>query len=370
MKSILPLFILLNGLICHSQSTVIADVNFEQALIDLTIDSDGLNGSILDSDAQQVIFTLDVSSKNISDLTGIEAFINITEFDCSNNNLTTLDLSSNTALTTVSARNNNLLEVNLSNIQALIAVNFENNQLDSLDFSAHPDLYWLMCYKNNLAYLNVSSNTNLHFLSCGENQLTGNLDISNMLQLEFFSCRYNQLSYVAASMHPNMTTFNCQNNNLEELDLSNCPSLENVYADSNNLIEFNIKNFYNFSIIDFHAEGNPNLYCIQVDDSSSSTNNLNWIEDSQSYYSENCNWAGINEVSNSIFKLFPNPVCKLLLIELENPSISQIEIRDINGSLLSKHMLLGKEIIIDIQNLASGTYFVIIGNSVERFIKY
>lgn len=369
MKKLLLLFMLLVGIQCFSQSTLIPDANFEQALIDLNIDTDGLNGSILNSDAQQFMFSLDVSSKNISDLTGIEAFINIPELDCSYNNLSTLDLSFNNLLKAVSARNNNLLDINLSNIQALEAVTLENNQLDSLDFSVHPSLYWLMCFTNNLTYLNISSNANLAFLSCGENQLTGNLDISNLWQLEFFACRYNQLSYVNTWIHPYMTIFNCQNNDLWELDLSNCPSLEQVYADSNNLVAFNMKNFSNSSIIDFHAEGNPNLYCIQVDDSVSSTNDPNWIEDSQSYYSEACNWVGIAEIDNSNFKILPNPASDWLFIEMDNPEISQIEICDFKGKILLNQTLSEKGTVIDIRNLSSGSYLLRIGQSVERFIK-
>lgn len=368
MKTLLLLTMLSVGIYCFSQSTVIPDPNFEQALIDLNIDTDGLNGSILNSDASQVWAGLDVSYKSINDLTGIEAFINIQELNCSFNNLTSLDVSSNPLLYAISAQNNNLSSINLNNIQALQALNVQNNQLDSLEFSSHPDLYWLMCYTNNLTYLGVSTNSNLTYLSCGENQLSGNLDISNLWQLEFFACRYNQLSYVNTWMHPNMTIFNCQNNNLWEIDLSNCPSLEQVYADSNDLVALNIRNFGNYLITDFHAEGNPNLYCIQVDDSVSSTNDPNWIEDSQSYYSEACNWVGITEKDKSNFKVLPNPATDYLFIEMNNPQENQIDILDINGKVLITETVASNG-LIDIRNLSSGTYLIRIGQSVERFIK-
>ena len=46
---------------------------------------------------------LDCSRRNIRDLTGIEAFTALTELICYNNRLTALDVSANTALTTLSA---------------------------------------------------------------------------------------------------------------------------------------------------------------------------------------------------------------------------------------------------------------------------
>ena len=70
MKKITLLFAVccLTTTMLNAQTTAIPDANFEQALIGLGIDSNGLNGNILNSDAQSV-FTLNVNNKNISNLT-------------------------------------------------------------------------------------------------------------------------------------------------------------------------------------------------------------------------------------------------------------------------------------------------------------
>lgn len=369
MKKLLFLFVLSLTVSSFGQSTLIPDPNFEQALIDANIDSDGLNGSILNLDAQQISGGLDLSNKNINDLTGIEAFINITELNCSSNNLSSLNLSSNAQLIGISAVSNNLTDINLNNIQALSALLVNDNQLDSLNFSSHPELWWLDCNQNNLSYLNISSNTNLVYLFCGENQLTGNLDISNLINLEWFTCRFNNLSHLVTGIHPNMTIINCQNNNLSDLNLSYCFSLAQVYADSNNLVSLNVKNGQNVIINDFHAEGNPNLYCIQVDDSTSSTNNPNWTIDTQSYYSEACDWASLSEMDFSAIKILPNPSTDLLLVQFQNPQNEFLEICDIDGKILSTHSISGIQILIDIRNYSSGIYLIKIGQTIERFIK-
>ena len=76
-----------------SQSVAIPDANFEQALIDLKIDSDGvINQSVLLTDVAAVT-TLDVSDKKIKDLTGIGSFSALVTLICNTNELTELDLS-------------------------------------------------------------------------------------------------------------------------------------------------------------------------------------------------------------------------------------------------------------------------------------
>ncbi len=75
----------------------IPDNNFLNALIELGVDTDG-DGIISPAEAE-VIISLDVSEDSISDMTGIEAFVNLDTLDCFINQLTSLDLSNNTALT-------------------------------------------------------------------------------------------------------------------------------------------------------------------------------------------------------------------------------------------------------------------------------
>jgi hypothetical protein len=193
---------------------------------------------------------------------------------------------------------------------------------------------------------------------CIENQLTGSLDISNLFELEFFSCSNNQLSQIHAGINLIMSIFSCRNNNLSELNLSYCQSLGQVYADSNELVTLDLKNGVNAMIYEFHAEGNPNLYCIQVDDSIGSTNNPNWIEDAQSNYSESCGWAGISEIDYSNFKLLPNLASDWLQIEMDTPQNNQIVLSDLNGKTLSTHSILNKESLIDIRKLSNGIYLI------------
>ncbi|MBD45483.1 MAG: hypothetical protein CMC65_09775 [Flavobacteriaceae bacterium] len=95
------LFIICISLLSHSfhaQTTSIPDTNFEQELIDLGIDSDGIvNGQVLTSDIDTVI-TLNLFNIFIQDLTGIEGFTALEYLDVSGSSLSVLDVSYNIQL--------------------------------------------------------------------------------------------------------------------------------------------------------------------------------------------------------------------------------------------------------------------------------
>ncbi|SDF12314.1 T9SS type A sorting domain-containing protein [Ulvibacter litoralis] len=118
-----------------AQTTAIPDTNFEQALIDLGFDSDGIiNGQVLTSDIDTVI-TLDISLNGIEDLTGIEDFAALNLLDVSSNELTSLDVSNNIQLKQLYASNTGT----------------ENLMISSLDLSNNVNLELL--YGENLFFL-------------------------------------------------------------------------------------------------------------------------------------------------------------------------------------------------------------------------
>ena len=194
----------------------IPDNNFLNALIELGIDTNG-DGFISPAEAG-LILSLDVSEESISDMTGIEAFVNLDTLDCNGNQLTTLYVSNNTALIELDcSRNYPLTTLDVSNNTALERLYCWSNQLTTLDVSNNTALYWLYCGGNQLISLDVSNNTALERLFCFSNQLTS-LDVSNNTALYWLNCTDNQL-----------TTLDVSNNTaLKWLYLPNMPSLYKV----------------------------------------------------------------------------------------------------------------------------------------------
>ena len=75
------------------------------------------------------IFSMDIHSKSISDLKGIEFFTALERLYCDRNQLTGLDLSNNTALKDLDCYNNKLTSLNVSNCTALKKIWCFNNRL-------------------------------------------------------------------------------------------------------------------------------------------------------------------------------------------------------------------------------------------------
>jgi len=234
----------------QGQNVNIPDANFRNALLShYNLDTNN-NGYISVAEAQAFTGSISCENKNISDLTGIEAFVNITRLYCQNNQLTSLDLSNNTALTE------------------------------------------MMCYNNQLTSLDLSNNTALTHLSCGNNQLSS-LDLSNnTTALQLLYCNNNQLSSLDLSNNTALIQLYCQNNQLSSLDLSNNTALVFLRCDNNQLTSLNLKNGNNANIStygsNFNLKNNPNLSCIQVDNVMYS--NMNWsiYKNSTACFSENC----------------------------------------------------------------------------------
>ncbi len=159
MKKLLLYLFLGFTLVGFSQTTLIPDPNFEQALIDLGYDTAPINGSVPTANISSVTF-LDVRSKNISDLTGIEGFNTLTTLYCYNNQLTSLDVSNNTALLGLYCYNNQLTSLDVSNNTALNYLYCDDNQLTSLDVTNNTGLFTLYCYNNQLTSLDVRNGNN------------------------------------------------------------------------------------------------------------------------------------------------------------------------------------------------------------------
>ena len=86
------------------------------------------------------IKALDLSGRNISDLTGISYLSDLGILYCNNNNLKTLDLSGNANLFHVSCDSNQLTSIDLSNCRNLYTLYIQDNNLTSVNLDNCPYL--------------------------------------------------------------------------------------------------------------------------------------------------------------------------------------------------------------------------------------
>ncbi|MDY6248923.1 MAG: leucine-rich repeat protein [Prevotella sp.] len=185
------------------------------------------------------ITSLDVSNMSISDLTGIEHFTTLGELNCWGNQLTSVDVSKNTALIWLNCGNNQLTSLNVSQNTLLEYLSCRDNQLNSLDISENTALTKLYCQTNRLTSLDVSNNTALKEMWCNNNQLTS-LDVSQNTALATLYCYSNQLTSLNISQNTALTIFNCHTNLLTSLDLSRNTMLESLGCSSNQLTSLDV----------------------------------------------------------------------------------------------------------------------------------
>ncbi len=264
MKTLLLTLISVLTLNSYAQNVNIPDANFKAYLVGNTQINTNGDAEIQFSEATAFGGAIECPGLSISDLTGIEAFTDLTELDCDANQLTSLDVSNNTALTSLMCY---------------------DNQLTSLDVSGATDLTTLRCEVNQLTSLDVTNNTDLFGLGFSNNQLTS-IDLTQNAVLSYLLCNNNQLTNLDVTQNTDLIELNCKNNQLQCLNMKN----------GNNTFFFYLLAF-----------GNPNLNCIEVDDVTWS--NANWTNiDTQMYFSSYCNNAcssvvGINELSNTTKQL-------------------------------------------------------------------
>ncbi|WP_308991734.1 T9SS type B sorting domain-containing protein [Mariniflexile litorale] len=293
-------FLGLLSFISIAQNTAIPDTNFEQTLIDLGYDSGPINGLVPTANISNLT-NLDVSFKNITNLTGIEDFkaltvlecsnnlisnlnvfqnTNLEQLFCSNNQLTNLDVSVLADLNIFWCANNRLTNLNVTQNTKLISLVCDSNQLSSLDITKNLNLNVFVCESNQLTNINVSKNTNLSRFECGNNLLS-NLNISQNSSLVFLSCEQNELTSLDTKTNSSLGTLNCSFNYLSELNLSKNSNLTTLNCSNNQLCKLNVKNSNNTNgTVNF--SNNLNLNCVVVDNPSSA--HANWLPTNFSNY--------------------------------------------------------------------------------------
>ena len=225
-----------------------------------TLDTD--NSGKLSKDEINAVTKIDVSNKGIADLKGIEYFTELTQLECNGNELTSLDVSKNTALTKLICYSNQITKLDVSKNTALTNLSCSQNQLTSLNVSTA--LIYLDCYINQLTSLDVSGSTALTKLSCNDNQLE-TLNISGCTSLEEIYCDENRLTSLDVSGSTALITLRCRDNKLTSLYVSGCTALNALWCDNNQLTSLDLTSctgLKSFSLYNqkYYIEGNTGSY--------------------------------------------------------------------------------------------------------------
>ncbi|MBC1598499.1 LapB repeat-containing protein, partial [Listeria seeligeri] len=192
------------------------------------------------------VTTLDASSQNITDVTGISELTNLTSINLSENQLTSIaPITGLTNLTTINLSDNLLNTIELSSAQ-----NIPN--LTTLDLSDNPTIT-----KLSIADLPKLETANMT-TSAGQTSLLEEITLSNLPVLTSvgktsanainFSNYSANLSNVKLDSLPKIGTVDFTSNNLSDINVQDMSSVTLINLDTNNLSD--ISNFLNLPVLD------------------------------------------------------------------------------------------------------------------------
>ena len=235
-KRLLLIIILLVPFLSYSQKTYVPDDIFE-AWCEGNGYGDGIAFNDSVSTASIVSITdLPLQMKGITDLTGIEDFINVRALNCSNNNLTVLDLSNNTNLYDLNARHNDSLSQVILPDSAYYCSYYENGCIEGF-------------YQIDLSYTNINTlDINRHY----------RVNDLRLYEVPLISLNPSDMPELRGIHHNKgfLTSLDLSGNaKLDDLDVYDCDSLVELDLRNGNIVNLNNHYLYN----------NPQLTCISVD---------------------------------------------------------------------------------------------------------
>ena len=277
MKKLVYLLILISG-ICNAQIVNIPDANFKAKLLESdptnTIAYAFGNGGYIKIDANDdgeiqlsevsIITTLKITDSQVSDLTGIENFINLKTLSCFNNTINNFNVNGLSSLSSIMVNSNDSLNTifNFSNLPSLTSFSFNYSNITSLTINNLPNITGVSCFNNNnMTDLNLIQLSSLNRIDADECNVS-NLSITNSPLITYLSIQNSNLSSIIINSFPllktlrisgnliidtsgflnlnNLEELNIQGNQITNLILPSLPSLKYLYCGTNNISTINL----------------------------------------------------------------------------------------------------------------------------------
>ena len=197
------------------------------------------------------INTLVLTNDGLSsvDLSGNTALISLS---LANNNLTSIDLSHNTNLKTIGLNQNKLATINLSANTVLETLHIDFNKLNAIDLSANTALKSVYLQQNELEAIDLSTNTSLNFIQLSLNKIA-EIDLSKNTELSGAYLGGNLIEEIDVPANTKLVEFDVSGNKLASLDVSKNTKLERLWASDNQLESIDVSALSDLSILYVHG---------------------------------------------------------------------------------------------------------------------
>lgn len=135
-----------------------------------------------------------------------------------------------------------LTELNVSQMPTLTKLWCNNNALTALDTRALADLEIFQCIGNQLTELDITANKKLLELDCSKNKLT-QIDLSSCEKLTLFLAYHNAIGQIDLSHNAELIGIDLSENQLSALSVAANPKLETIYCNGNAIKDGAMKQF-------------------------------------------------------------------------------------------------------------------------------
>ena len=212
------------------QTITVSNANGQFSI--MAYDSQGnISGNILDLNFENNLVSNQITSIDMSSLTAL------TGLNLSNNLLTTFSGAGLSSLTTLNLSNNSLTTFSATGLSSLTTLNLSTNQLTSFNGTGMSNLTTLELFDNLINSFNNGNMTSLSVLSLGGNQLTS-FDARSLSNLTSLTLGSNLLTSFNGTGLSNLVTLGLQYNQLTSIDTTGLTSLRNFSLRNNQISSF------------------------------------------------------------------------------------------------------------------------------------
>ncbi len=162
---------------------------------------------------------LNCSANRICSLS-IPASNSIVSLICSGNNISSLSLTNPVALEYLDCGDNNLQSINIPSANCITHLLCNGNMLSSFNIADYPSLEVLDISSNSLSSLSISYNTTIHEIKCMANMM-GSINIDNNPNLSIIDCAQNRLTSLYVCDNNSLERLNCSHNRLTSFQVNN-----------------------------------------------------------------------------------------------------------------------------------------------------
>ena len=174
-----------------------------------------------------------------------------------------IDVTKNTALTTIALPNAKITKLDVSNNSALQMLMLSSTDISSLDVSSNDELFYLYVDNSLITSLDVSGKSNLQYLVASGSKLSS-INVDNCTSLQSLQVANTALTSLDTSTLSGLYELSCDNTDISEIDLSSSSSLSRLFI--NGCDKLTSLDVSGTSLSEITLSDNTNLKTLDISD--------------------------------------------------------------------------------------------------------